>query len=91
MYRDFDDSRPPDFSLKERSVPKPPDIRTNDRQPEIHDGRSVYELREKGYRLNDLEAQMLADVGRFRAIEKGDLLKHVYKGQQEAFDHAAEL
>lgn len=89
MYRDFDDSRSPDFSSKERSAPqanRQPDTRTNDRQPEMHDGRSVYELREKRYRLNDLETQMLADVGMFRAIEKGNLLKHVYKGQQEAFN-----
>lgn len=87
MYRDFDDSRPQDH-LEQRST-RQPDRRpaqVNDLQPEIHDPRSVYELREKSYHLNDLEARMLADVGKFRTVEKGDLLRHVYKGEQPAFD-----
>jgi hypothetical protein len=48
--------------------------------------RTVYELREKSYRLNDREAQMLSDIGAFRAIEKADLLCHIYKGGREVFD-----
>lgn len=50
------------------------------------DERTVYELREKSYRLNDREARMLTDIGAFRTIDKADLLRHIYKGQQAVFD-----
>lgn len=88
MYRDFDDSRPQDHRLEEPSTRRPDrrPAQVNNPQPEIHDRRSVYTLRQKSYHLNDLEARMLADVGKFRTIEKGDLLRHVYKGEQPPFD-----
>lgn len=87
MYRDFDDSRPQDH-LEQRSTPQPDrrPAQVNHLKPEIHDPRSVYELREKSYRLNDLEARVLADVGKFRTVEKNDLLRHIYKADQHAFD-----
>jgi hypothetical protein len=50
------------------------------------DERTVYELCEKSYRLNDQEARILSDIGKFRVIEKADLLRHIYKGDLAAFD-----
>lgn len=87
MHRDFDDSRPHENSPQERpQVNQRPALRPNEREPEIHDQRNVYHLRDKSYRLNPLEATMLADVGKFRTIEKGDLLQHIYTGDQKSFD-----
>lgn len=87
MHRDFDDSRPHDHNPQDRpQADHRSPSRPEDRQPEIQDQRNVYDLREKSYRLNDLEALMLADVGKFRTIEKGDLLQHIYKGDQPSFD-----
>ena len=91
MDRDFQDGRIDDARISERSrQERPPD--SSKREPsDLHDrpapdGRTVYELREKSYRLNDREARMLSDIGAFRAIEKDDLLRHIYKGEQAAFD-----
>src|SRR5215470_7011901 len=87
MYRDIDESRPQNHSPHERQhTYQRPTLRPNGRQPEIEDQRSVYELRDKSYRLNDLEARALADVGKFHTIEKTDLLRHVYKADQRTFD-----
>lgn len=85
MYRDFEDSRSPDYSTNERTAARH-ERQPEARQPEINDGRSIFELRDKTHRLNDLEARLLSDVGRFRAIDKSDLLRNVYQGKQEAFD-----
>jgi hypothetical protein len=52
----------------------------------VPEERTVYELREKSYRLNDREARMLTDIGAFRTIDKADLLRHIYKGGREVFD-----
>src|SRR5579864_6810787 len=87
MYRDFDHSRVPDHDRQERpQIDQRLTLSPGPREPDIQDQRSLYELPEKTYRLSDLEARMLADVGKFRAIDKGDLLQHVYKGEQQSFD-----
>ena len=95
MDRDFDQERIIDRSQNRPNIDRnrqqhPPD--SSKREPsDLHDRpspeeRTVYELREKSYRLNDREARMLTDIGAFRAIDKADLLRHIYKGQQEVFD-----
>ena|SRR5579862_2436661 len=87
MYRDFDHSRVPDHDRQERpQIDQRLTLSPGPREPDIQDQRSLYELPEKTYRLSDLEARMLADVGKFRTIEKGDLLRHIYKGEQQFFD-----
>lgn len=87
MYRDIDESRAQDHSPHERhQTDQRPTFGPNRRQPEIEDQRAVYEMRDKNYRLNDLEARVLTDVGKFRTIEKNDLLRHIYKADQHAFD-----
>ncbi len=57
--------------------------RENDQR---HDGRAVFELRQRSYRLNNREAQVLTEVGIFRVIEKGELMKQVYRGDKASFD-----
>jgi hypothetical protein len=95
MDRDFDHERIIDQSHDrtkiDRNRQQHPSDSSNREPSDLHDRpapeeRIVYELREKSYRLNDLEARMLTDIGAFRAIEKADLLRHIYKGQQEIFD-----
>lgn len=81
MYRDLDNTTQPGRDSSERPSPSP-----KERQPETNDDRTVYDLREKSYRLNDREARMLADIGKFRAVEKRDLLRNIYQGQQQSFD-----
>jgi hypothetical protein len=93
MDRDFEHERIIDQNARtadQSRQQRPPD--GFKREPsDLHDRpapdeRTVYELREKSYRLNDRETRMLADIGAFRAIDKADLLRHIYKGQQEVFD-----
>ena len=87
MYRDLDESRPQNHSPHGRhQADQRPTLRPDDRQPQIEDHRNVYELRQKSYHLNPLEARVLADAGKFRTIEKTDLLRHIYKADQQAFD-----
>jgi hypothetical protein len=86
MYRDLEDSRQQDHSPAERQQAERQSFQPNDRHPEMPDQRNVYPLGSKSYRLNDLEARLLIDVGKFHTIEKGDLLRKVYKANQESFD-----
>ncbi len=93
MDRDFQDARTDAPGIVERSRQERPSAGSQMERPASNvqnrpasDERTVYELRGKSYRLNDLEARMLSDIGAFRAIDKADLLRHIYKGGQEAFD-----
>lgn len=87
MYRDFEDSPGPDRSLTNQLRPdQPPRIHADRCEPEKDDQRAVYKLQDKSYRLNDLEARTLHDVGRFRVIEKIDLLRKIYKGDEKTFN-----
>jgi hypothetical protein len=87
MYRDLEDGTRAD---RNQSVPTGLErLRTRiskDHEHNHDEQRTAYELRDKNYRLNALETKMLSDIGKFRAIEKADLLRSIYKGQQEAFD-----
>lgn len=49
------------------------------------EGRSVYELRGREYRLNSRQSAVLRDVGAFRTITTESLQKHVYCGDKEHF------
>lgn len=87
MYRDYDQSQTLSRDGQQRHDPHP--ARPADRparQDGIRDQRTVYDVRGKSYRLNELEARMLADIGKFRAIDKDDLRRHIYKGDQESLD-----
>lgn len=92
MERDFHDERFDDRSIEGTRQERPQAVSTTERTlPEsldrtATDARTTYELRDKKYRLNDREALMLTDIGKFRTIEKGDLLRHIYKGDKDAFD-----
>jgi hypothetical protein len=81
------DARNIDRKLKRTAVVAKHERPTSQTQDLVApDGRVAYELRDRSYRLNDLEARMLADIGTFRATEKADLLCHVYKGDKAAFE-----
>lgn len=86
MYRDFDDSRAPEQNPENRPEARQLPSRENRPQPEIWNQRSVYELRDKTYNLNDLETRILTDVGKFRTIRKADLVQHIYNGNLESLD-----
>jgi hypothetical protein len=95
MDRDFDHEKIIDQSQDrtkiDRNRQQHPSDSSNREPSDLHDRptpeeRTIYELREKSYLLNDWEARMLTDIGAFRAIDKADLLRHIYKGQQEVFD-----
>jgi hypothetical protein len=87
MDRDFQDARNVEQDRQERpsgSQMERPASNIQDRP--VSDERTVYDLREKSYRLNHREARMLSDIGAFRSIDKADLLRHIYKGEQATFD-----
>src|SRR5215469_16043220 len=83
MYRDIEDATRANRSqdVGRASTPK-----IQDRTHEQDGQRTIYELRDKSYRLNVRESRLLSDVGQFRAIQKADLLKTIYKSNQAAFD-----
>lgn len=87
-HRNQDDARTVDRKLGQHipvvATHERPTLQAQDRV--APDGRVLYELRDKTYRLNDLEARMLTDIGAFRAIEKADLLRCIYKGDKAAFE-----
>jgi hypothetical protein len=90
MERDFHDERFDDRSIEgtrqQRSQALPTTERTLPESLDRIATRTTYEVRDKKYRLNDREARMLTDIGKFRTIEKGDLLRRIYKGDKDAFD-----
>jgi hypothetical protein len=87
MYRDLEDGTRAD---RNQSVPsgleRPHTQISKDHEHSQDEQRSAYELRDKNYCLNALETKMLSDIGKFRAVEKADLLRSIYQGQQKAFD-----
>ncbi len=89
MDRNIDRPEPPARTPQQRTLGK---LRANPVRPReqtyplADQPRSVYEFRDKSYRLNPNEARMLSEVGMFRTIQKSDLLKSVYGGQQALFD-----
>jgi hypothetical protein len=87
MYRDLEDGTRAD---RNQSVPSglehPHTQISKDHEHSQDEQRSAYELRDKNYCLNALETKMLSDIGKFRAVEKADLLRSIYQGQQKAFD-----
>jgi hypothetical protein len=87
MYRDLEDGPRADRTQSALTGIEHPRTHISKDHEHNHDEqRTAYELRDKKYRLNDLEARMLSDIGKFRSVEKDDLLRGIYKGQQEAFD-----
>lgn len=86
MQRDLDDSLHHEHSPGSRDKAERLSSRPNQREPEMADQRNVYNLRDKRYRLNECEAHLLVEVGKFHTIEKGDLLRHIYKEDQKSFD-----
>lgn len=89
MYRDLENSHTPDASLTDRPNFHPerqPASRPDRREIEQDNQRTVYKLQDKSYRLNELESRILHDVGRFRVVEKIDLLRRVYGGDEKTFN-----
>lgn len=92
MYRDIEIPEPIDRQpqQRERGQTEQPPLPTDEREPILDQNRderrTVFALGSQDYRLNTNQARMLADVGRFRVVNKNDLLKQVYKGQEHAFN-----
>ncbi len=85
MYRDIDRPDSPERPQRERTE-RQQNCNRADREPITADTRTVYELRDKSYRLNSSQARMLSDIGTFRTIDKPDLLKSIYRSDQDRFD-----
>jgi hypothetical protein len=83
MYRDLDQASRASRNHDVKDIAAPV---LQHRQQDSDGQRTVYELRNKSYRLNALESRLVSDVGQFRSVQKGDLLQTIYKGNQETFD-----
>src|SRR5260370_33506490 len=87
MYRDIEIPEPIDRQpqQRERGQTEQPPLPRDEREPILDQNRderrTVFALGSQDYRLNNNQARMLADVGRFRVVNKNELLKQVYKGQ----------
>src|SRR5260370_7761314 len=92
MYRDIEIPEPIDRQPQQRERGEREQARLGRDEGEAiveqdrDEGGTVFALGSQDYRLNTNQARMLGDVGRFRVVNKNDLLKQVYKGQEHAFN-----
>lgn len=81
-----DDARTPEREVQARPAASNCQRTARLQESPASDERTAYELPDRRYHLNQREARMLTDIGKFRATDKTDLLEHVYHADGEAFD-----